>query len=93
MLKLVASYERGQLELGKLIADLRGLFVEADPHDQVVRSDFEAAWALIDAEYELRTEVWAPPGSASNENLQRSLDAFRIWVEEVLAADSSEDHR
>jgi hypothetical protein len=47
---------------GKLVSDLRGLYVEADPHDPSVRANFESAWSSLDAEYELRTETWASVG-------------------------------
>ena len=93
MLREVDGFRAGHLPLGKLVADLRGLFVEADPHDQGIRSEFEAVWGVIEGEHELRTEPWAPAGSASDANLARSLDEFTVWVRGLLAADTSEDHK
>lgn len=92
MLERVAEFNAGQLDLAKLVSDLRGLFVEADPHDPRVRSEFEALWSPIDGEHELRTEAWAPPGLASDANLERSLQAFRGWVNGVLVDDSTDNH-
>lgn len=92
MLELVTEFEHGRFDLGALVTGLRGLFVEADPHDPTLRDGFERAWSPIDAEYELGTEAWAPPGMSSDEKLQQSLDAFRAWVTAVLAANVSQDH-
>ena len=92
MLSMVADYERHELNLGQLIQDLRGLYIEADPHDASVRSDFEAHWSPIDAQHELRTESWAPAGAASEEDLASALDRFSSWVEGVLAADTTTEH-
>jgi hypothetical protein len=86
------DYEAGRIDLGKLVRDLRGLFVEADPHDRTIRDDFECYWSPIDAEHELRTEAWAPAGTADDEALARYLDAFRGWVNAVVLADETEDH-
>ena len=68
------------------------LFVEADPHDQTIRSDFEDYWAPIDVEYENRTEPWAPAGAASDAALAWSLARFRGWVADVVLADPSDEH-
>ena len=92
MLSRVADYEQHGLDLGQLIQDLRGLFIEADPHDASIRSDFEAHWSPIDAQYELRTESWAPAGAASEEHLGSALGRFSAWVEGVLSADTSTEH-
>jgi hypothetical protein len=92
MLDLVVDFQCGKLDLGELVRDLRGLFIEADPHDPTILTAFETVWSPIDAEHELRTERRAPPGMASDETLQRSLDTFRDWVTGVLAAESSEGH-
>ena len=70
MLEPVDDLCAGRLDLAQLVSDLWGLFVEADPHDPVVREDFESMWSPIDNEYELRTAPWAPPGLASDENLE-----------------------
>jgi hypothetical protein len=85
------DYEEGRVELGALVGDLRGLFVEADPH-ATLRSDFESYWAPIDGQYELRFEAWAPPGVANDDDLARLLDDFRDWVSGTVLADPSTDH-
>ena len=46
-------------------------------------------WSPIDAEHELRTQPWAPAGSASGEALGQVLDTFAEWVTAILAADST----
>jgi hypothetical protein len=84
MLDAVEAYRTGNLSLDRLVADLRGYFIEADPHDHSVRSDFELMWSRIDGELELRTELWAPAGAASDENLTRQLTHFSEWVKAVL---------
>jgi hypothetical protein len=43
MLDEVGQCQRGELELGQLVTDLRGLFVEADPHALAVREQFEGS--------------------------------------------------
>ena len=40
--------------------------------------------APIDMELELRTEAWAPDGSASDEALDRALTDFQTWAPAVL---------
>jgi hypothetical protein len=41
-------------------------------------------------ELEVRTEVWAPPGSASDQALDKALADFRSWVMEVSASTDGE---
>ena len=93
MLDRVHEYEQGRLGLGKLVDDLRGLYVEADPHDSHVRDEFESKWVRLDHENELQTETWAPSGAASNVRLAQHLRGFNDWVEGVLADDQTTDHR
>jgi hypothetical protein len=93
MVDRIDCYESDTSDLGMLVSDLRGLFVEADPHDPKIRFEFEFYWSPIDAEHELQTEAWAPPGSANDANLARSLAEFRGWVREVLEGDPTKDHR
>jgi hypothetical protein len=93
MLRKLAATRAGDLSLGRLVSDLRGLYVEADPHDSGVRRRFEEAWAQLDGEHELRSELWAPPGAASDEALARHLAHFEDFAESVLATDRSDDHR
>lgn len=92
MLDRVADHRAGSISLSRLVDDLRGLYVEADPHDPEVRSDFEAAWSPIDGQSLLRTEPWAPPGAASDATLDRVLNEFVLWVGTVLAADDASEH-
>ena len=92
MLSKVADYEHHRLDLGQLIRDLRGLYIEADPHAASIRSDFEAHWSPIDAQYELRTESWAPAGAASEEHLAEALGRFSSWVGGVLSGDTTSEH-
>jgi len=93
MIGQIGEYRAGRLGLGALTAGLRGLYVEADPHDAVVRDQFEAVLASIDMQYELRIEPWAPAGSASDEALDRALDAFTEGVAAILARDRAAEHR
>jgi hypothetical protein len=92
MLDQIGGYHAGRLGLGALVQDLRGLYIEADPQDAGVRDQFEVMWSPIDAEHELRTEPWAPPGSASNETLAQALDAFSEWVTGILATHWAPQH-
>ena len=93
MLKAVDDVATGTVGLGQLVRDLRGLYVEADPHDPDVGSEFEAVWSGIDGENELRTEAWAPVGIASEQSLRAVVKAFTSFVEGVLAADTGAEHR
>lgn len=69
------------------------LYVEADPHDQAVRDEFELHWSPLDGELELRTQPWAPAGAADDRHLASLLEAFGSWVDEVVvAADPSQNH-
>lgn len=92
MLGRVEDFRAGRVDLATLVSDLRGLFVEADPHNPVVRAEFEMMWSPIDGEYELRSEPWAPPGLASDGHLRAGLDNFCRWVHRVLDGDSTELH-
>jgi hypothetical protein len=92
ILKVVDDFRGGTTELGKLVQDLRGLYVEADPHDPEVRFGFEAVWSPIDGEHMLRTEAWAPVGSSTEESLASVVKDFRSFVGEILAADTGPEH-
>ena len=92
MLDRISSFRAGDSSLGQLVADLRGLVVEADPHDPALRDAFEGQWARIDGELELRTESWAPAGSASDADLARYLDGLEAWVTVLLRTSSSTAH-
>jgi len=91
MAESVDAYRTGRLRLHKLVQDLQGLMGAADLHDQALIDEFWNHQAPIDMELELRTEDWAPPGSASDQNLDHALTEFREWVVEVLA--STDDQR
>lgn len=93
MLEEADAYRSGRITLAKLIDDLRGLYVEADPHDPATRADFEGYWSALDYEHELRTEPWAPPGAASDERLNDALVRFTTWVRSILEADVTTEHR
>ena len=93
MMVEVDRFRSGDLPLARLVDDLRGLYVEADPHEPHVRSEFEVLWSRLDGENELRTEPWAPHGAASDTNLASYLDEFTAWVRSVLANDESSEHR
>lgn len=88
MLDRTIEFDGGTDALGKLVADLRGLFAEADPKDPKIRAEFEAYWAPIDGEHELRTEPWSRPDLVSEERLAQVLDDFRSWVSSVLTGHS-----
>jgi hypothetical protein len=92
MLDRVHEYERGRLGLAKLVDDLRGLYVEADPQDSGVRDDFESKWIRLDHQNELRTATWTSEVSDDVQLAQR-LEAFHHWVKGVLADDQTTDHR
>jgi hypothetical protein len=92
MLQAIEGFEAGTLGLGKLVDDLRGLYVEADPHDADVRFGFETFWSAIDGENELRSEPWAPSGSSTDQSLRNALDAFRGFVQGLFAAPAGSDH-
>jgi hypothetical protein len=93
MLGLVATFERREVDLTRLVAALRVEYVEADPHDARIRDEFESKWVRIDGENELRTESWAPKGAANDSHLREALNLFCEWVRSVLAADPTNDHR
>ena len=72
--------------LRKLVQDLQGLMGAADLYDLTLIDEFWNHEAPIGMELKLRTEDWAPAGSASDQALDGALDDFRSWVMEVLAS-------
>lgn len=74
-------YDSGEIPLPKLVEDLRGLFEAADPRELSIRDSFEELWAELDAESELRTEPWAPPGLADDAHLRELLRRLRSWID------------
>jgi hypothetical protein len=91
MIASIDAYRAGDLTLAKLVPDLQGLLGAADLHDTRIINEFWDHTAPIDMELELRTEAWAPKGSASDEHLDRALDAFEVWARSVL--DSTDQAR
>jgi hypothetical protein len=77
----LALYDSGEIPLPKLVEDLRGLFEAADPRELSIRDSFEELWAELDAESELRTEPWAPPGLADDAHLRELLRQLRSWID------------
>jgi hypothetical protein len=92
MLDRIADFRTGDVALGQLVADLRGLVIEADPHDSAVRDAFERQWARIDGEHELRTELWAPAGAASDHDLALYLEELQAWVITLVRSSSTAEH-
>jgi|Tabmets5t2r1_1033131.scaffolds.fasta_scaffold09098_2 hypothetical protein len=78
------------MDLQKLVQNLQGLMGAAGLHDQALIDEFWNHEAPIDVELGLRTEDWAPPGSGSDEALDRALADFRSWVIEVLMSTDDE---
>jgi hypothetical protein len=90
MLERLDAHEGGSIDLGRLVVDLQGLMGAADLHDQHLVDEFWNFCAPIDMELELRTESWAPAGSASDEQLSAAMRDYRLWVERVLATTNDE---
>ena len=86
----ISDYSVGQTDLTTLVADLRGLFVEADPHDPDLQDDFYLRWSRLDALNELRTEAWAPAGSFREDDLDDELRALRVWLTDLLEQEPGE---
>jgi hypothetical protein len=82
-------YSSGEISLPKLVEDLVGLFDAADPHELSVRDSFRWLWSDLDAESELRTEPWAPPGLADDIHLSEVLHGLRSWITSI----TEETHR
>ncbi len=51
MIARVGKFRQGEMSLARLVDDLRGLYVEADPHDQAVRHSFEQHWSISTASW------------------------------------------
>jgi hypothetical protein len=92
MLDRIEGYRRGELSLARLVDDLHGLVVEADPHVPAIRDHFESIWQRLDGELELRTEPWAPPGAANDVALAGYLDDLQSWVATSVLSDPSDVH-
>jgi hypothetical protein len=90
MIAEVDAYLADEIPLEGLADNLRGLVAASDLKDVKLEREWWEHFYPIDMELELRTEAWAPPGSASDERLSNALADFRAWVVEVLSKTSSE---
>lgn len=84
MLARVEDFRAGAISLARLVDDIRGLHVEADPHDSQVQDDFEEYWSGLDIELSKRSEAWAPPGAGTEQSLRVAVGEFEWWVKKVL---------
>jgi hypothetical protein len=91
MIEALDRYESGEIDLAKLVDDLRGLLKASDLQASELIGEFWNHFQEIDMELELRTEGWVPPGSASDTRLREALASYRTWVSQVLA--STDDRR
>jgi hypothetical protein len=80
----IDRYRHNEVSLGRLVANLGGLLGATDLHDQTLVGDFWNHLAPIDAEHELRTQPWAPVGSASDDNLDAVLTAMSEWALQTI---------
>jgi hypothetical protein len=83
MLARIEELRAGTISLHQLVDDLRGLYVEADPHDSRVRDDVEHHWSALEIEHAQRSEPWMP-GVATDESLRVAAGQFESWVMTVL---------
>ena len=86
----VHQFREGRLPVDHLARNLRGLMLAADFKSSKLRDDFDALWSRIDAEAELRTEPWAPPGLASDDALSDGLDALLSWVRDRISDEDTD---
>ena len=91
MIEEIKRFRDGEIELRKLVQDLQGLMGGADLHDGDLIDEFWNHEAPIDMELELRTEQWAPEGSASDARLEQALTEFAEWAQRIL--DTTDDDR
>ena len=84
MLERLDAYKSGEVGLGNLLADLRGLLDAAELHDQRLIDEFHPRFAALEGQYALQTEPWAPDGLASDEDLDEAIRNFREWALAVL---------
>jgi hypothetical protein len=88
MIEEVDAYLGGEIPLEKLAVNLRGLVAASDLKAVKLEREWWEHFNPIDMELELRTEAWAPAGSASDEHLSEALATFRAWVLQVLSTAS-----
>ncbi|MEV7012637.1 hypothetical protein [Streptosporangium sp. NPDC051022] len=87
MVEHLDLYASSQTSLPKLVEDLRGLFEASDPRELGIRDSFQWLWAELDMENDLRTEPWAPAGSADDVRLAEVIDALRSWATRVATGE------
>jgi hypothetical protein len=90
MIAEVDAYLTDEIPLEGLADNLRGLVAASDLRDVKLEREWWEHFNPIDMELELRTEAWAPAGSASDEHLSEALARFRRWVRQVLTTTSDE---
>jgi len=76
----VDDHKGGRLSLRKLVEDVRGLFDAADISNNDIRFEFEAVWAPVSGELDLRTEDWSQQEWVSDERLETVLNDLRSWA-------------
>ncbi len=79
----VDECREGKLSLTKLVEDSRGMFDAANVSDNTVRGEFEAVWAPVSGELDLRTESWSRPEWVSEDRLEAVLADLREWAVRV----------
>src|SRR5262245_13487517 len=80
LLEEVDAFKRGELTIGQLNSNLRGLVAAADIHDE----------GLLNEYWTLRTDLFleiAPEWFDSRESIPGGEARFRAWVVEVPCAD------
>jgi hypothetical protein len=84
MLDEVDAFDGSTSDLARLAKNLRGLIDAADLHERALMDAFWSHFQEIDMELELRTEEWAPAGSANDERLRAGIATFRAWAQSAL---------
>jgi hypothetical protein len=83
MLAKIEDFRTGAISLRQLVDDVRGLYVEAAPHDAQVTEEFEEYWCALDVELARRTEPRAPGGAATEQSLRVAVGDFEWWAKKV----------
>ena len=91
MIEELNDYAAGNINLGRLLDDLRGLLGAAGLHDTRTIDSFWDHLAPIDGQHELQTQEWAPPGAFSETDLAVALSSYRAWAQMML--DDPSDQR
>lgn len=80
MVGSIDALRAGDLSLEDLVRNLRGQWEAAAIDDEALSFGFEAVWAPIDGEWELRSEPWSRPELVSEVRLEEALVKFRDWA-------------